>query len=87
VITPIVALLVLLLVAGAAVLVAMRRASQGYQDEAGFHLGVQGERVMVPSGAREDPPEEVSLANRNAVEIPVTRRTHRRGGRAAFHGV
>ena len=73
--------------AGAIVLIAARRAPEGYQDEDGFHLGEQREPALASADARNDPLTGAVQANREASDGEPKRRFRQRSEKPAFHQV
>ena len=71
--------------AGAIVLIAARRAPEGYEDEAGFHLGAQREPALASADARDLHLTGAVEANRGASDGELKRRFRQRSEKPAFH--
>ena len=80
-------LLVLVLGAGAVVFLAARRAPEGYEDEDGFHFGIQREGAMASGRAGDGSLVAAYAGRRGAGEAVSTIRVRRRNDQAAFHRV
>jgi hypothetical protein len=85
--TPMVVLLALLLAGGTAVYFAARRAPEGYEDEDGFHLGIERERAIAADDRGTGSLAAAYAPNRNVGDVGARLRVRRRSDEAAIHRV
>ena len=85
--TPMVVLLALLLAGGTAVFFAARRAPEGYEDEDGFHLGIERERAIAADDRGNGSLAVAYAPNRSVSESGTRLRVRKRSDEAAIHRV
>lgn len=85
--TPMIVLLAMLLAGGTGVFLAARRAPVGFEDEDGFHFGIQREKAMDPEDAGEGCLIAAYAPNRSVGDAAPRVRVRKRNDGAAIHRV